>query len=193
MDSDCRRSLHKDLSRLRGAAVIATAVVALAAASVHPSAGASPSAGVIPGMAPNLTGGMASRRYLIGTWTCTSRITAAVGTSTSTEPVVVSFMTAPNDTLGAWARALAFSAAAFYGYSASSKSWWISATDNSGARVFETSKGGSVFVGTVTTAGGIKTIRDTWTKMSDARFTTVTEIQDKGVWRKSAEHACAKG
>jgi hypothetical protein len=145
------------------------------------------------GMTPNLTGPMASRRYLIGFWTCTIRVgTAVSGSRSSKEVVPVTFSTAPNDTLQASVRARSFFASAFFGYSAPSKKYWISAIDNTGARVFETSAGGSTFIGTVTTEAGVKTVRDIWTKSSDTAFATETDILDKGVWKKSASHTCTK-
>jgi hypothetical protein len=166
---------------------MAAAAVAAAFFSMTPG-----SAAPGGGMAPNLTGGMADRRYLIGLWSCNVKLTSALGAAPSSELVTLSFSTAPNDTLEGQARALDFSAAAFSGYNPFSKSWWISAIDNTGSRVFETSKNGTVFVGSITMAGGNMPVRETWKKLSDKKFRTVTELQVKGAWKVSADHLCTK-
>lgn len=193
MDAISRRSLHQELrTRRTGAAAGFLLWAALAAACVLSAAASTPVPGVMGAMAPNLTGAMASLRYLIGDWSCTIHVSSTKGESSSTEPILVVFSTSPNDSLLALARARSFTATAFFGYDSRAKKYWLTAIDNEGARVYETSPDGSHYTGTVTAGVGIKAVRDTWVKKSDANFGTTTEIRDGDVWKKTAEHACVR-
>jgi hypothetical protein len=165
------------------------AATAFVLASVAPD-GAEPTG---TSMAPNLTGKMASSRFLIGSWECITHESAAEGSPASTETAGLDFSTAPNNTLHLSVRARDYQSDEYDGYDPKAKHWWVVAVDNQGGRVFETSADDKTYTGTYTMGAQTTPIRETRKKVSDKKIVQTSEIQEKGVWQRINDSVCTRG
>jgi len=146
--------------------------------------------------APQLTGEMQDVQYLVGTWSCTTKVAAMGNMPKSSHKGTASFEVEPGNTLSVDISADKYSATGFIGYSESKKLWWNSSTDNLGGVSFESgpSTAGAVSVSTGwwTYEGHQTPSRNTITKTSATKYDDLTELQRAGKWQMLAHAVCMK-
>ena len=123
---------------------------------------------------PALSGKMAALKYLIGTWSCTTKIDAIGKTPASTVAGKQMFWIEPGNVIGSYYSSKPYSSSGFMGWMAPKKLWWSNNADRFSGVIAETGKdsGSDVqsMAGTNWFQGQASTARDTMTKVSDTSF-----------------------
>jgi len=162
--------------------IVCLAAVLVALLTVEPSSAA----------APALSGKMTKLQYLIGAWSCQTKLPAMGKEPAGTHAGTISFEVEPGNTVGYDVSATAYSASGFLGYLAPKQVWWSSGSDNFGGVTFETSANGNVMTGMTYWGGKHISSRDTITKTSDTKYEDLFEIQQAGKWTLGADSLCTK-
>src|ERR1700736_3280318 len=142
--------------------------------------------------APTLSGKMTKLQYLVGTWSCQTKLPAMGKQPAGTHPGNISFEIEPDNTVGYDVSSPEYSAAGFIGYQAAKNLWWSSGADNFGGVTFESGTSGDVLTGMTFFAGKHMTSRDTITKTSDTKYEDLFQIQQSGKWTLGADSVCTK-
>jgi hypothetical protein len=173
---------------VRKAFVVALiAIAVLAIATKVWSAQAAPS---------KLTGPMTKMQYLIGTWSCQTKLPAEDKMPARTMPGTVYFSVEPGNTVGYYLSSKEYSSGGYMGWMASKKLWWSSSADNFGGTAIETGTDSNsrtaTMTGTMTMQGQNAPTRDTITKVSDTKYRDLAEVQKNGTWTMQADSTCTK-
>ena len=146
--------------------------------------------------APVLTGKMADQKYLIGTWSCTTKLAATSNMPSQTIAARVVYWTEPQNVIASYYNSKSYSASSYMGWMTAKKLWWSNGADMFGGIDFQTGKDSGTNVremtGTSWYQGKASTTRDTVTKISDTTYQDAFEaIQgDKVTFQGTA--TCAK-
>jgi hypothetical protein len=170
---------------MRKAILIVCLVGVLAAASAINQSSAA---------APALSGKMTQLQYLVGTWTCQTKLPAMGNEPAGTHQGSISFEVEPSNTVSYDVSAPEYSAAGFIGYQQAKKLWWNSGADNFGGVTFEsgTSESGDVMTGMTFWGGKHVASRDTITKTSNTKYEDLYQVQKNGKWTLGADSNCTK-
>jgi hypothetical protein len=146
--------------------------------------------------APQLTGKMQGVQYLVGTWSCTTKVAATGNMPAASHKGTASFEIEPGNTLSLDISSDRYSAAGFIGYVESKKLWWNTSSDNLGGVSFESGSSSadsvSVSTGWWTYEGHQMPSRDTMTKTGTTKYEDRTELQRGGTWQTLADAVCTK-
>ena|SRR5579863_4319054 len=158
-----------------------------------------------PDASPSLTGKMSQLNYLVGSWTCTTKIPAFGKAPAQTITATVTHWIEPSNVIGSHYSSRPYSSAGFTGWMASKKLWWSDGGDEGGATTFETGADSGtnvqVMTGTLWYQGQTSTVRDTMTKISDSSYSDFFQgrqggkviFEGKVVCTKSSASARSKG
>ena len=145
---------------------------------------------------PALTGKMTQLQYLIGSWTCQTKLPAMGKEPARTEKGTISFEIEPGNTVGYDVSGSKFSAAGYLGYQQATKLWWSSSADTLGEVTFESGASGygnvNVMTGMTFYAGKHTSSRDTITKTSETKYEDLYEVEESGKWTLGSDSVCAK-
>lgn len=143
-----------------------------------------------------LTGKMTNLRYLIGTWSCATKVSAFGKMPAHTETGKTLYWIEPGNTIGNYYGAKGYSSSGYLGWMASKKLWWSNSADRFGGVAAETGKNSitnaQLLTGTLWSQGQSSPIRDTMTKNADTSFRDVVEVKTNGTWSVVADSACTK-
>lgn len=169
-------------------------LIGFAALAVFGASSSVASSDMVPASA--LTGKMMQVQYLIGTWSCTTKVSAAGKMAAHTETGKNIFWIEPGNTIGNYYSSKGYSASGYIGWMTSKNLWWSSSADRIGGIGLETGKDTSTKVqlmtGTEWFQGQPSPSRDTITKNSDTSFRDVFEMKTNGSWSGVADSSCAK-
>ena len=167
------------------AVVLVAAAIAAGATSAQSSA-----------LAPTLTGQMTKLHYLVGTWTCRTRLPPADNMPARTHMGTASFEIEPGNTISFGVSAAGYSASGYMGYLDAKKMWWSAGSDNIGGITFETgtttANGVTVMSGSSLMGGASQPTRDTISKVSDTRYEDLYQMEKGGKWVLGADSVCSK-
>lgn len=139
---------------------------------------------------------MTKLQYLVGTWSCQTKLPAMDNMAAQTVGGNISFEVEPTNAIGYDLSAKGYSSAGFMGYMAQKGLWYSAGADVFGGTTLETSSGatGNVIVmsGNSTSRGESMPSRDTMTKMSDTKYRDLYEVQKDGKWSMGADSMCTK-
>jgi hypothetical protein len=131
-----------------------------------------------------LTGKMAEMNYLVGTWSCTTKVAHIGKTPASTVAAKNVYWIEPQNVVGSHYTSGPYSASGYTGWLASKKLWWSDDADVYNAVSSETGKDSGtnvqVMTGTAWTNGGAYVGRDTITKISNTSYTDLFELAQGG-------------
>jgi hypothetical protein len=143
-----------------------------------------------------LAGKMTNVQYLIGTWNCSTKVSAFGKMAAHTETGKSLYWIEPGNTIGNYYGAKGYSSSGYLGWMASKNLWWSDSADRFGGIAAETGKNSStsteLLTGTVWFQGQPSPIRDTMTKNTDTSFRDVVEVKTNGAWSVVADSACTK-
>lgn len=142
--------------------------------------------------APALSGKMTKLQYLVGTWSCQTKLPAMGKEPAGIHTGSISFEVEPGNTVGYDVSSLEYSAAGYLGYQEAKNLWWNSGSDNFGGVTFESGKNGNVMTGMTFFGGKHISSRDTITKTSNTKYEDLYEIQQGGKWTLGADSVCTK-
>lgn len=173
---------------MRKAIVIAAVSMFAIAALAAPGSSAS---------APTFTlsGPMTKMTYLLGTWSCTTKVAASPTMAASTHKGTIIFAAEPSNTVGYYLLSDIYSSGGYIGWMASKKMWWSSSADNLGGVTNEAGPDGgatSTMTGTTIFQGQSMGSRDTITKISDKKYRDLYETQKGDTWSMGADSTCTK-
>jgi hypothetical protein len=170
---------------------IAIAAVSMFAIVAFASVGSS-----APPPAPTLSPPVTKLQYLIGTWTCSTKIPAHGSMPAATHNGTIMFSVEPSNTVGYYLRSDQYSTGGYIGWMTDKKMWYSSSADNFGGTTNEAGPdkagSGSVMTGTSTYQGQTMGSRDTITKISDTKYHDLYEIQKGATWSMGADSSCTK-
>ncbi|MDQ6766239.1 MAG: hypothetical protein M3Z41_00275 [Candidatus Eremiobacteraeota bacterium] len=143
-----------------------------------------------------LTGKMTSARYLIGTWSCATKVAAFGKTAAHTETAKSLYWIESGNTVGSYYGAKGYSSSGYQGWMASKNLWWSSWSDRFGGIGAGTGKdsgtNAQLLTGTRWFQGQPSPVRDTMTKNTDTSFRDLVEVKTNGTWSWVADSACTK-
>ncbi len=149
-----------------------------------------------PKPAPALTGPITKLQYLIGTWSCATKVAASPTMAASTHQGTIMFSVEPSNTVGYYLRSDMYSSGGYIGWMDSKKMWWSSSADNFGGVTNESGPdnagAGSTMTGTTIYQGQSMSSRDTITKISNTKYRDLYETQKGGAWSMGADSSCTK-
>lgn len=173
---------------MRALGLISVAVVVLVVSSVVASSGAAP--------APALSGKMTQMQYLVGTWTCTTKIPAMGKMHAQTISAKNIYWVEPGNVIGSYYSSKPYSSSGFMGWNNSKKIWWSNGADVYGMVGSSTGSDSGTNVQVMTgpnwSGGKASTGRDTMTKTSDTSYTDRFELLQGGRVTFQGTSACAK-
>jgi len=159
-------ALTGEEENMRALGLMSMAVVVLLVASSRVA-----SSDVAP---PTLSGKMKQQQYLVGTWTCTTKIPAMGKAQAQTILAKNIYWIEPGNVIGSYYSSKPYSSSGFMGWNDSKKLWWSSSADVYGMVGSSTGpdSGTNVQVMTWTNwSGGKESMgRDTMTKTSDTSY-----------------------
>jgi hypothetical protein len=144
---------------------------------------------------PALSGSMTKMQYLIGTWSCTTKVAASPSMAASTHQGTIMFSVEPSNTVGYYLRSDMYSSGGYIGWMDSKKMWWSSSADNFGGVTNESGPdtgATSTMIGTTVFQGQSMGSRDTITKISATKYRDLYETQKGAVWSMGADSSCTK-
>ena len=145
---------------------------------------------------PKLSGKMSELQYLVGTWTCTTKIPANGKMRAQTISAKRFYWVEPENVIGTYYNSKPFSSSGFMGWSDTKKLWWSNGSDVYGAADILTGKDSGtniqVLTGTNWYQGQTSSSRDTITKTSDTRYSDFFEILQGGKVTFQGTSVCAK-
>lgn len=173
---------------MRGIALIATMLVVVVITASSSSANADAS--------PALTGKMAQLQFLIGTWSCTTKVPATAKTKAQTISAKSFYWIEPEDVIGNYYTSKPYSSSSYMGWQNTKQLWWSSGTDVYGSTFSSTGKDNGTNVeemtGTNWYQGRPSPSRDTMTKVSDRSYTDHFEILQGDKVSFEVTSACTK-
>jgi hypothetical protein len=172
---------------MRSIALVATVlVVVIAATKTSSNADTSPA----------LTGKMMQLQFLVGTWSCTTKIPAMAKTKAQTISAQNAYWIEPTNVIGSYYRSEPYSASSYMGWQDSKQVWWSSGADVYGSAFSSTGKDSGtnvqVMTGTNWSQGHASQSRDTITKLSDTSYTDHFELLQGGNVTFQATSTCTK-
>ena len=183
----CESLLFSREAKMRTIAVLAAAAVSVLALS---SGAASSEA------TPKLSGKMIELQYLVGTWTCTTKVPANGKMRAQTISAKSFYWVEPENVIGTYYKSKPYSSSGFMGWSDSKKLWWSNGSDVYGAASILSGKGSGtniqVLTGTNWYQGQTSTSRDTMTKTSDTNYSDFFEILQGGKVTFQGTSECTK-
>jgi len=152
---------------MRTIVLVATVIVVLIASSRIASSD-------VPSAAA-LSGKMAELKYLVGTWSCTTKIPAMGKTKAQNISAKNIYWIEPGNVIGSYYSSKPYSSSGYMGWNDSKKIWWGNGADVYGMVGSSTGKDSGtnvqVMTGTNWSEGKSYTARDTMTKTSDTSYT----------------------
>ncbi len=144
-----------------------------------------------------LSGKMKQQQYLVGTWTCTTKIPAMGKTQAQTILAKVIYWVSPGNVIGNHYSSKPYSSSGFVGWNDSKKLWWGTSADAVYGVVGSSTgpdSGTNVQVMTWTNgSGGKESIgRDTMTKTSDTSYADHFESLQGGKVTLQGTSVCTK-
>ena len=153
---------------MRSLAIVSSAFILMIAASARAASSDT---------APALSGKMAALKYLIGTWSCTTKVPAYGKTPAQTVQAKSIYWIEPGNVVGSYYSSKPYSSSGFYGWMESKKLWWNNNADVYGGTGILTGKDSAsnvqVTTGTSWFQGKGAASRDTMTKNSDTSYSDV--------------------
>lgn len=131
--------------------------------------------------------------WLVGTWNCRVDIPASAGNPAQTDHGPMLVNEAPDMTMHFHVAAADYNADEYQGYDKKTKTYWDVSSDTTGSVTFETSKDGTVYVGTTTQVGSSVAARDTYS--DSAAHTKIRNISERivdGKWTTISDATCTK-
>jgi hypothetical protein len=146
--------------------------------------------------APALSGKMTQLQYLVGTWTCTTRLPATNKMRAQTITAKSVYWVDSANAIGNYYSSKPYSSSGFMGWMASKKLWWNSGADIFGSVSSETGKDSGtnvhVMTGTNLYQGQVATSRDTMTKISNTSYSDVFQLVQNGAVTFRGTTTCNK-
>ena len=146
--------------------------------------------------APALSGKMRELQYLVGTWTCRTKVPAMADLPAAAHTATVSFEVEPANAIGFDVTGASYGAAGFLGYSDKRKIWWSSGADVFGGVTAESGTSATsnriVLTGATDQHGQRMLSRDTITTTNSKTYTDLYEVQREGRWVTGADSTCTK-
>lgn len=131
--------------------------------------------------------------WLIGTWNCNVTIPASPGYPARTHHGLMVITDAPDVTMHFHVGAAGYNSDSYGGYDKKAKTYWNAASDSTGVATFETSRDGTVYMGTSSQVGNKTITRDTFTAdAGHTRIRDITELLQGGAWKKVSDVVCTK-
>jgi hypothetical protein len=172
---------------MRIVTIIAAAAILILA--VSPRAASS-------GAAPTLSGKMTQLKYLVGTWTCTTKVAPMGNMKAQTIPGKSVYWVEQGNVIATYYSSKPYSSSGFLGWMDSKKLWWSDGSDMYGSVDFETGKDSGtnvqVTTGTNWSQGDVSTARDTMTKIVDTRYSDSFQLTQNGKVLFQGTSACTK-
>lgn len=145
---------------------------------------------------PALTGKMTHVQYLIGTWSCATKVAAFGKMQAHTETGKTVYWIEPGNVVGTYYGSKDFSSSGYLGWMASKNLWWSNSADRFATIGLETGKDSDtnsrVMTGTFSFQEQPAKSRDTFTKNSDTSFRDVVELETNSAWSVVADSTCTK-
>lgn len=142
--------------------------------------------------AATLSGKLTRVQYLIGTWSCVTKVSTPAQTQTGR----YRFWIEPDNVIGNYYRAKGYSGSGYIGWMPSERRWWSNSAGRFGGISYETGENSATNVQLLTGStwfqGQPSPSRDTITKDSGTRFRDVFEMKTKGKWAVVADSSCTK-
>lgn len=146
--------------------------------------------------APMLSGKMTQLKYLVGTWSCTTKVAAMGKTPAQIISAKSIYWVEPGNVIGDYYSSKPFSSSGFIGWSNSKKLWWSNGADEYGSVDFETGKDSDtsvqVLTGTNWYQGVASQSRDTITKTSDSNYSDTFQLVQSGKVTFNGTSVCTK-
>ena len=148
------------------------------------------------GATPTLSGKMTHLNYLVGTWTCTTKVAPIGKMQAQTISAKSVYWIEQGNVIANYYSSKPYSSSGFTGWNASKKLWWSDGSDIYGGVDFETGKDSGtnvqVMSGTNWFQGAVATSRDTMTKTSDTSYSDVFQATQNGKVTSQGSSACTK-
>lgn len=145
---------------------------------------------------PALTGKMMQLQFLVGTWSCTTKVPAMGKTKAQTISAKSSYWIEPQNVIGNYYSSKPYSSSSYMGWQDSKQLWWSTGADVYGSTFSSTGKdSGSnvqVLTGTNWYQGRASQSRDTTTKVSETSYTDSFELLQAGKVTFQVNSSCTK-
>jgi hypothetical protein len=172
---------------MRIATIVAAAAILILA--VSPRAASS-------GAALTLSGKMTQLKYLVGTWTCTTKVAPIGKMKAQSIPGKSVYWIEQGNVIANYYSSKPYSASGFLGWMDSKKLWWSDGSDIYGSVDFETGKNSDtnvqVMTGTNWSQGDVSTVRDTMTKTGDTSYSDSVQLTQNGKVIFQISSVCTK-
>ena len=138
-----------------------------------------------------LTGPMATSNYLMGSWSCTTKLPAMMGQPAHTEQATLTFDAVPGNVLHDHVSSAEYAGDDYFGYNDKMKTYWSASADNSGEHGAATSTDGKTYTGTSTLGPMTMNGTSTYTKVTDTNI-TFHEVLSGGGQQATIDSACTR-
>jgi hypothetical protein len=146
--------------------------------------------------APVLTGKMSRLNYLVGAWSCTTKVPAIGKMHAMSIPAKITYWIEPENVIGNYYSSRPYSSSGFLGWIDSKKLWWANSADMAGGVNSETGKDSGtnvqVMTGTNWYQGKATALRDMMTKTSDASYSDTSQLLQSGKVTFQVTAICTK-
>jgi hypothetical protein len=142
-----------------------------------------------------LTGDMVKLQYLIGAWSCTTKLPAADKMPARKVKGTTQFYIGPSNTVEFYLESDGYASSGFLGLAPDKKTGLLSGADVFGGTTMESGErsGGSYqMAGTSAYQGQSTLVRETVTKLSDKKYRDLFESRKNGQWTLGADSTCTK-
>jgi hypothetical protein len=148
------------------------------------------------GAPPTLSGKMTQLKYLVGTWTCTTKVASIGNMPAQTIPAKSVYWIEQGNVIANYYSSKPYSSSGFFGWMGSKKLWWSDGSDIYGGVDFETGKDSGtnvhVMTGTNWSQGDVSAARDTMTKTSDTSYSDAFQLMKNGKLIFQGTSVCTK-
>lgn len=139
-----------------------------------------------------LTGKMEMFNYLIGTWSCSTNMSAMGKQPAEKGQSTVAFDIVPGNVFHDHVSAAHYADDDYYGYSAKSATYWDTSADNTGGHAYATSQDGETYTGSSWQGSSSMHVVSVYKKVSPTKVTVHEVITDSNGQKGTFDATCTK-
>ncbi len=138
-----------------------------------------------------LTGEMTVFNYLVGSWSCATKLPAMGARSAHTEQTTVTFDAVPGNVLHDHVASAEYAGDDYFGYNAKMKLYWSASADNVGAHGSATSSDGKTYSGTSAIGPMTMSVTSTYAQVSPTNI-AFHEVISGGGEQATIDSSCSR-